>query len=498
MKSDRPGLDRFRQTDNVKKEAEVQLEAGRMVARQGAMDEARRMFRAALDADPSCADAWLQLALLADDPAERRVMLQHVVALEPENAQAGAELARLEQAARPRRRWPRLRAWLLGLLVLAVGLLAVVLIWGPVDSSLARLLPTATPAPSPTPTLTPRQIVERFVPQLEAALADEAWDRALEIVAIMQGVDANDHQVRHWTTASHFQYGRALVRDGAVDQALAQFEQAVASTPDDPQALRWQHASAAYLAGQDALAAGHLVAAVSAFLQAHELLPEFGDVESQLVDAYRRQGQAALAAQDWTAAIQSLSDGHGRFPDEAGLTDLLAAAYRGRGIRWQAEGKLKKARTDLESALALRPNDAEAQTHYEEVMYILFPPKRIEINITTQRFYAWKGDTLIYEFPTSTGLYGRDTAPGHYEVLDKIPMAYSSVWNLQMPYWLGIYYVGGIENGIHALPIRPDGSVMWGGLLGQRASYGCVILDTAAARLIYDWAEIGTEVHIHY
>jgi lipoprotein-anchoring transpeptidase ErfK/SrfK len=39
---------------------------------------------------------------------------------------------------------------------------------------------------------------------------------------------------------------------------------------------------------------------------------------------------------------------------------------------------------------------------------------------------------------------------------------------------------------------------MWGGLLGQRASYGCVILSTEAAQLIYDWAEIGTPVDIHY
>jgi tetratricopeptide (TPR) repeat protein len=496
MTRHKPGLDRFRQTDSTRKEAEIHLEAGRMMVRQGAMGEARRLFRAAIDADPSCAAAWLHLARLADDPAERRTMLQHVVALEPENAQARAELARQAGQARPAR--PRLRTWLLGLLVVAVGLLAAALIWGPVDSSLARLLPTTTPAPSPTPTLTPGQIVARFVPQLEAALAGEAWDRALEIVAIMQGVDAQDPQVRHWTTATHLQYGQALVRDGKVSQALAHFEQAVTAAPDDPQPLHWQQTSSAYLTGLDAQAAGDLAGAVAAFLQAYELLPEFGDVESRLVDAYRRQGEAALERQEWTAAIQSLSDGHGRFPDEAGLTDLLAAAYRGRGISWQDEGKLQKARTDLESALALRPDDAEAQTHYDEVMYILFPPKRIEINITTQRFYAWKGDSLIYEFPTSTGLYGRDTAPGRYEVLDKIPMAYSSVWNLQMPYWLGIYYVGGIENGIHALPIRPDGSVMWAGLLGQRASYGCVVLDTEAARLIYNWAEIGTEVHIHY
>jgi lipoprotein-anchoring transpeptidase ErfK/SrfK len=66
-----------------------------------------------------------------------------------------------------------------------------------------------------------------------------------------------------------------------------------------------------------------------------------------------------------------------------------------------------------------------------------------------------------------------------------------------MPYWLGIYWVQGIENGIHALPIRPNGTVMWGGLLGQRASYGCVILSKSAAKTLYNWADLGTPVHIH-
>ncbi len=145
-----------------------------------------------------------------------------------------------------------------------------------------------------------------------------------------------------------------------------------------------------------------------------------------------------------------------------------------------------------------KPDDAEARQHLDRVMYVLFPPKRIEVNVSTQRFYAWEGDTLVYEFLTSTGLPGQDTATGHFKVLDKIPMAHSSVWRLDMPYWLGIYYVGNIENGIHALPIRPDGTVMWGGLLGQKASYGCIILSTEAARIIYNWAEVGTAVDIHY
>jgi lipoprotein-anchoring transpeptidase ErfK/SrfK len=205
-----------------------------------------------------------------------------------------------------------------------------------------------------------------------------------------------------------------------------------------------------------------------------------------------------LSRGEWTLAVETLVQLHGLIPHDESVVDLLAEAYRKRGIYWQEEGALEKARTDLEAALSYRADDAEAQTHLDEVMYELFPPKRIEIDISRQRFYAYEGDTLVYNYPTSTGLRGRDTAAGHFKVLDKIPMAYSRVWNLQMPYWLGIYWVGTVENGIHALPIRPDGSVMWGGLLGQRASYGCVILSTQAARIIYNWAEIGTPVDIHY
>jgi tetratricopeptide (TPR) repeat protein len=260
-----------------------------------------------------------------------------------------------------------------------------------------------------------------------------------------------------------------------------------------------------YLAGREALVAGDWPAAVQALTQAYDLMPNYSDLPVRVVEAYRLQGQAAMAAKDWTAAIKALTEARarsqatlGQSPEDTGLTDLLATAYRERGVTAQEQGDLQAARTDLEAALALRPGDEEAKSHYDAVMYILFPPKRIEINISTQRFYAWLGDELVYSFPTSTGLRGRDTAAGHFKVLDKIPMAYSSIWRLKMPYWLGIYYVGSIENGIHALPIRPDGSVMWGGLLGQKASYGCVILSTEAARIIYEWAEIGTPVHIHY
>jgi lipoprotein-anchoring transpeptidase ErfK/SrfK len=111
--------------------------------------------------------------------------------------------------------------------------------------------------------------------------------------------------------------------------------------------------------------------------------------------------------------------------------------------------------------------------------------------------YVYEGDRLIWKWVVSTGEPGRSTRIGHFRVLDKIPNAYASRWNLQMPHWLGIYYAGASENGIHALPILSNGQRLWAGFLGQRVSYGCVILGVEEARLLYEWAEVGTPVDIY-
>jgi tetratricopeptide (TPR) repeat protein len=235
--------------------------------------------------------------------------------------------------------------------------------------------------------------------------------------------------------------------------------------------------------------------AIEALVQAHDRTPKDPEVIGLLSTAYRGRGQAAMAKEDWNTAVETLTQAQERLRDDQEVVDLLAAAYLQRGIARHEAVQLKKAKADLEAALELHPGDAKAQTHLDQVNYLL--SKRIEIDISKQRMYVWKGDKMVYNWAVSTGLRGRDTATGHFQVLDKIPMAYSKVWRLKMPHWLGIYYVQGIENGIHALPIRPDGSVMWGGLLGQRASYGCVILNNQAAKTLYNWADIGTQVHIH-
>lgn len=124
--------------------------------------------------------------------------------------------------------------------------------------------------------------------------------------------------------------------------------------------------------------------------------------------------------------------------------------------------------------------------------------KLILVDISEQHMYVYEGGNLIWSWVTSTGERGRDTAPGNFSVLNKIPNAYAYTWNLQMPYWLGIYWAGSLQNGIHALPILSNGETLWAGWLGTPVSYGCVILSTENAATLYDWAEVGTPVKIQW
>jgi lipoprotein-anchoring transpeptidase ErfK/SrfK len=144
----------------------------------------------------------------------------------------------------------------------------------------------------------------------------------------------------------------------------------------------------------------------------------------------------------------------------------------------------------------------EAATEYLEAQQPAVPilpagggSKYILVSISEQHLYAYEGETLIYSFVASTGM-NNATRTGTFSVLDKIPNAYGATWNIWMPNWLGIYYAGSLENGIHALPILPGGARLWAGFLGRPISYGCIVLGVEESQLLYDWADIGTPVEI--
>ena len=123
--------------------------------------------------------------------------------------------------------------------------------------------------------------------------------------------------------------------------------------------------------------------------------------------------------------------------------------------------------------------------------------KYILVDISEQHMYVYQGDQQVYSFVASTGMRN-STRVGNFAVQSKIPNAWGGTWGIWMPSWLGIYWSGGLENGIHALPILRNGATLWAGFLGRPISYGCVVLGSYEAQLLYDWADIGTPVEIRW
>jgi len=141
-------------------------------------------------------------------------------------------------------------------------------------------------------------------------------------------------------------------------------------------------------------------------------------------------------------------------------------------------------------ALTLPPMDAN-------LMLPVVMNKRIVISISEQHMWVYQDGEQITDHVVSTGIAKSPTMAGIFQVQSHFEDAYASTWDLWMPHFLGIYEaVPGFENGIHGLPMLSNGVRLWGSVLGQPASYGCIILTLEAAEELYNWAEDGVVVEI--
>ncbi len=126
--------------------------------------------------------------------------------------------------------------------------------------------------------------------------------------------------------------------------------------------------------------------------------------------------------------------------------------------------------------------------------------KRIFISISQQRLYMVEDYNIVHEMPASTGKHGHGTGVGEFQVYDKDPMVwgYYDIW---MPYWITVYYSGGLKNGIHGIPISPASGRWshWDGAVGNYPiTYGCIMPHDWDAEIVFDWADVGIPVSILY
>ncbi len=125
------------------------------------------------------------------------------------------------------------------------------------------------------------------------------------------------------------------------------------------------------------------------------------------------------------------------------------------------------------------------------------PNKRIVVDISEQLMTVFEDGEVRNTYIVSTGVSDSPTMPGIFQVQTHELNAYASNWDLYMPHFMGIYEAWpGFMNGIHGLPLLSSGQRLWASNLGSPASYGCIILDLAAAEDLFNWADPGVVVEI--
>jgi lipoprotein-anchoring transpeptidase ErfK/SrfK len=125
--------------------------------------------------------------------------------------------------------------------------------------------------------------------------------------------------------------------------------------------------------------------------------------------------------------------------------------------------------------------------------------KRIVVSLGQQRMWAYENDALKWEWPVSTGIDSSPTSPGVFQIQTHEPNAYASNWDLWMPHFMGIYRpvpTSDFMNGFHGFPTRGGSTLLWTGNLGHPVTYGCILISSANAVALYEWAEAGVVVEV--
>jgi lipoprotein-anchoring transpeptidase ErfK/SrfK len=470
------------------------LEYAINLARAGRKLEARDVLRQIVALQPVNQAAWLWLSAVATDRAEAETALAQARKINPAHpslAQAEQWLANRfssqpatknspvimtpssQSVSSPPQKFKKLlsvaNSFTFGLILVVVAAGLFVLFLGlslEVKATVQGVQTDKVVEPQSGP-----DIIAEYAPGLKEAQARQDWTRVIAILEERQRAEANAQLVQAPLAQAYLQKGLTLRHKGFVEEASTYFERVLTLDPQQAQAQQELALASNYLAGAKHYQAGQ-----------------------------------------WQETITTLEAVRAEDADYINVKDLLFSAYYNHGLALQAASEFLQAKTAFVTATTLRPDLSEPYLQIAEIEFALAPQtplaaatsptvsvedKMIVVGIAEQRMYVYEGDQQVFDFVVSTGEPGRDTAIGDFEILDKIDLAYASTWNLDMPYWMGIYWSGPLENGIHALPVvKHTGYKLWDGYLGQRVSYGCIILSDTDAVTLYNWAEVGTKVKI--
>jgi LysM repeat protein len=115
--------------------------------------------------------------------------------------------------------------------------------------------------------------------------------------------------------------------------------------------------------------------------------------------------------------------------------------------------------------------------------------KQIVVDLSDQRVYAYENGQLVRNVLVSTGLWGTPTVTGDFQIYVKYDSQLMSGPGYYLPGvpWVMYFYQGYSLHGTY-----------WHSNWGHPMSHGCVNMPTPEALWLYNWAPIGTPVHVQW
>jgi lipoprotein-anchoring transpeptidase ErfK/SrfK len=121
----------------------------------------------------------------------------------------------------------------------------------------------------------------------------------------------------------------------------------------------------------------------------------------------------------------------------------------------------------------------------------------VYLSLSEQKTYVYEGSSnnwnLIKTFESSTGLEGKETPKGIFDVTDRGEWFYSEDFQQGAKYW--VQFMG--DYLFHSVPYDKTQSIILDEALGKPASHGCVRLRVEDAKWLYDNIEDNTKIIIN-
>ncbi|HZR97963.1 MAG TPA: L,D-transpeptidase family protein [Chloroflexota bacterium] len=118
--------------------------------------------------------------------------------------------------------------------------------------------------------------------------------------------------------------------------------------------------------------------------------------------------------------------------------------------------------------------------------------KVIRVSLSQQKMWLYEDDDVVYTTLVATGVAAAPTPPGTYHVQYKMPVARfrgvnpdGSRYDIPDVHWVMPFYGDYTIHGAY-----------WRHVYGRPGSDGCISMPDANAKIVYDWADVGTRLEV--